>query len=125
MAIPLVYNVRSVGGRPPSTLATALGIGLVIAILVLALALAAGFQASLVDTGSPQNAIVMRKGADSELSSGVSREAASIIKGMPDVAIGPGGKPLVSPEVVVVINQARKGGKGSSNVTIRGGDRDG
>jgi ABC-type lipoprotein release transport system permease subunit len=125
MAIPLVYNVRSVAGRPTSTLATALGIGLVIAILVLALALAAGFQTSLVETGSDQNVIVLRKGADSELSSGVSREGASILKSLPDVAIGPNGRPLVSPEVVVLINQPRKGGKGSSNVTIRGVDREG
>ena len=64
MAIPLAYNVRSVIGRPWSTLATAFGIGMVVAILVLALALATGFQAAIVSTGSPQNVIVLRKGAD-------------------------------------------------------------
>ncbi|MGH7725971.1 MAG: ABC transporter permease [Candidatus Eiseniibacteriota bacterium] len=125
MAVPFSYNVRSVLGRPWSALATALGIGLVVAILVLALALAAGFQASLVETGSPDNVIVMRKGADSELSSGVVRDAAAIIASGPEVARGPGEKPLASPEVVVLINQDRKGGKGSSNVTIRGVDPDG
>ncbi|MEP7028099.1 MAG: ABC transporter permease [Candidatus Eisenbacteria bacterium] len=125
MAIPLSYNVRSVLGRPWATLATAFGIGMVVAILVLALALANGFQAALVATGSPDNAIVLRKGADSELSSGVSREAANIIRSNPEVATGPEGRPLVSPEVLVLINQERKHGQGPSNVTIRGVDREG
>jgi ABC-type lipoprotein release transport system permease subunit len=120
MAIPIVYNARSVLQRPWSTLATALGIGLVVAILVLALALAHGFQASLVETGSDANAIVMRKGADSELTSGIGRPTANIVMGLTDVALGAGGRPLASPEVVVLINQDRKGGRGSSNVTIRG-----
>jgi putative ABC transport system permease protein len=125
VAIPLSYNFRSVIGRPWSTLATAFGIGMVVAILVLALALATGFQAAVVSTGSPNNAIVMRKGADSELSSGVGRDAANIVKALSDVATGPDGRPLVSPELLVVTNQPRKEGKGSSNVTIRGVDREG
>jgi putative ABC transport system permease protein len=125
MAIPLSYNVRSVLGRPWSTLATAFGIGMVVAILVLALALANGFRAAITSTGSPNNVIVLRKGANSELSSGISRDAANIVKALPDVAAGSDGRPLVSPELLVVINQARKEGKGSSNVTIRGVDREG
>ena len=125
MAIPFSYNLRSVLGRPWATLATAVGIGMVVAILVLALALANGFQAALVETGSPSNVIVMRKGADSELSSGVSREGANIIRALPDVAAGADGRPLVSPEVLVLINQERQNGHGTSNVTIRGVDREG
>jgi len=74
MAIPFVYNLRSVTNRPVSTATTAVGIGLTVAIFIGALALAAGFRASLVTTGSPDNAIVLRKGADSEISSGVTLE---------------------------------------------------
>ena len=125
MAIPFSYNLRSVLGRPWATLATAVGIGMVVAILVLALALANGFQAALVETGSPSNVIVLRKGADSELSSGVSREGANILRALPDVAAGADGRPLVSPEVLVLINQERQNGRGTSNVTIRGVDREG
>src|SRR4029079_17096639 len=125
MAIPLGYNVKSVIGRPWATLATAFGIGMVVAILVLALALAAGFRAAVVSTGSPDNVIVMRKGAGSELSSGVGRDATNIVKSLPDIAPGPDGRPLVSPELLVVINQERKNGSGTSNVTIRGVDREG
>ena len=96
MAIPLGYNVRSAIGRPWATLATAFGIGMVVAILVLALALASGFQAAVVSTGSPNNVIVLRKGADSELSSGIGRDQANIIRSLPDIATGADGSGLTS-----------------------------
>jgi ABC-type antimicrobial peptide transport system permease subunit len=120
MAIPLSYNLRNVTQRPMSTLATTVGIALVVAILIGALALASGFQAALIETGSPDNAIVLRTGADSEISSGIGREAASIIRALPDVATGPDGRPLASSEMVVLINAPRRGQTGNSNITVRG-----
>jgi putative ABC transport system permease protein len=123
MAVPFAYNARSVLRRPWSTLATAVGIGLVVAILVLALALANGFQQSLVETGSPQNALVMRTGADSELTSGIDRNGVAILRGLPQVAAGSNGRPAFTSDLIVLINQDRLGGSGgSSNVTIRGVD---
>ena len=64
----------------------------------------------------------MRKGADSELSSGVSRADVNIISTLPHVALGNDGKPLVSPETYVVVNLARVGNDslGMANVVIRG-----
>ena len=122
MAIPLSYNARNVFQRPISTLTTALGIGLTVAILIGALALAAGFRASLVSTGLEENALVLRKGADSEISSGISRETAAILRSHPSVAIGPDSRPLASSELVLVVNKPRLGQKGSSNLTVRGVD---
>ena len=122
MAIPLSYNVRNVFQRPGTTLATVVGIGLTVAILIAAFSLAAGFQQALVETGSADNAIALRKGADSEISSGISRDAANILRAHPEVATTPDGRPLVSPEVVVLINKPRLGLSGSSNVTVRGVD---
>lgn len=122
MAIPLSYNVRNVLQRPVSTLTTAIGIGLTVAILIGALALAAGFKASLVSTGLPENVIVLRKGADSEISSGISFDGAAIIRAHPSVATGPDGRPLASSELVVVVNKPRLGQTGSSNLTVRGVD---
>jgi ABC-type lipoprotein release transport system permease subunit len=122
MAIPLVYNVRNVMQRPLTALATGWGVAMVVAILVGAFALASGFQATLLGTGSEANAIVMRTGADSEISSGVSRDAANILRALPDVAPGPGGRPLASAEMVVLTNLDRLGQKGSSNIPIRGID---
>jgi ABC-type lipoprotein release transport system permease subunit len=122
MAIPLSYNIRNVLQRPVSTFTTALGIGLTVAILIGALALAAGFRASLVSTGSPDNVLVLRKGADSEISSGLSRQQSEIIRSHPSIATGPDGKPAVSSELVVVVNKPRLGQAGSSNLTVRGVD---
>ena len=122
MAIPLSYNVRNILHRPAATITTALGIAFTVAILIGALALASGFQAALLETGSDDNLLVLRKGADSEMSSGIGRDAANIIRAHPDVAVGPGGRPLASAEVVVVTNQPRLGQPGSSNVTVRGVD---
>ena len=122
MAIPLSYNVRNVLQRPVSTLTTAIGIGLTVAILIGALALAAGFKASLVSTGLPENVLVLRKGADSEISSGISRESAAILKSHPSVQVGADGHPLASAEVVLVVNKPRLGQSGSSNLTVRGVD---
>jgi ABC-type antimicrobial peptide transport system permease subunit len=120
MAIPLAYNVRSVFQRPIATATTAVGIGLTVTIFIGALALASGFRAALVSTGSPDNVIVLRKGADSEISSGISHEAAAILRAHPAVAVGAGGAPLASAELVVVTNKERLGQKGSSNLTVRG-----
>jgi ABC-type antimicrobial peptide transport system permease subunit len=122
MAIPIAYNLRSVLSRPVSTATTALGIGLTVAIYIGALALAAGFRASLVTTGSPDNALLLRKGADSEISSGITLEQVNILKAHPAVAAGPDGRPRASAELVIVVNKPRLGQQGSSNVMLRGVD---
>lgn len=120
MAIPLGYNLRSLRQRPLLTLTTAVGMALVVTVLIAMLALAQGFRAALARTGSAENALVLRRGADSELSSGIARETASILTAMPFVARDAGGKPLASPELYVVINLNRLGTGGLSNVVVRG-----
>jgi ABC-type lipoprotein release transport system permease subunit len=122
MKIPFIYNLRSVQQRPVSTALTALGIGLVVAVFVAMLALANGFVAALVRTGSADNVLLLRRGADSELSSGIPREAISIIAASPFIATAADGKPLVSPETYIVINLQRPGGDAYAvaNVVARG-----
>ncbi|MEP7383163.1 MAG: FtsX-like permease family protein [Gemmatimonadota bacterium] len=122
MKIPLIYNVRSVLQRPVSTAFTALGIGLVVAVFIAMLALANGFATALAKTGGDDNILVMRKGADSELSSGIGRADVNIISSFPQIALGSDGKPLVSPETYIVMNLQRRGADsvGLANVVIRG-----
>lgn len=122
MAIPIQYNVRNVLQRPVSTLTTAVGIGLTVMIFIGALALAAGFRAALSSTGSRDNAIALRKGADSEISSAIGRDAINVIRAHPAVAAGADGRALVTADLVVVVNKDRLGQKGSSNLTLRGVD---
>jgi len=109
MAIPVSYNIRNAFARPISTFATVVSVGLTVMILIGALALASGFQAALRATGSPDNAMVLRKGADSEIASGITRDAANVIRAHDGVAIGPDGRPLVSAEVVVLVVKDRIG----------------
>jgi putative ABC transport system permease protein len=124
MKIPLEYNARSLLQRPVSTLLTALGIGLVVAVFIGMLALANGFRAALTRTGSSENVLVLRKGADSELSSGLDRQAASILTSSPHVATGADGRPMVSPEVYVIIPLPRATAgpdtTAMANVVVRG-----
>ena len=122
MKIPLIYNLRSVMQRPVSTSFTALGIGLVVAVFIGMLALANGFRAALARTGSDRNALILRRGADSELASGIDRATASILASSPHVAAGPDGRPLASAEVYVLIPLSRRGEDTTAvaNVVVRG-----
>ncbi len=121
MKIPLTYNIRSVRQRPVSTLMTALGIGLVVAVFIGMLALANGFAAALTKTGSDENVLVLRKGADSEMASGLDRDAVAALTALPHVARGADGRPLASPEVYVVISLGRIGDTTKvANVVVRG-----
>lgn len=122
MKVPLSYNARSLLQRPVSTAFTALGIALVVAVFIGMLALANGFRTALTRTGSSQNVLVLRRGADSELSSNMDRQAASILASSPHVAAGADGRPMVSPETYVVIPLPRLGADTNTvaNVVVRG-----
>src|SRR2546430_12886053 len=97
MKIPILYNVRSMLQRPYSTALTALGIALVVAVFIGMLALANGFRVALARTGSNGNVLVLRKGADSELSSGVGRGGGSMVAASPHRPARPPGRALGSP----------------------------
>jgi ABC-type lipoprotein release transport system permease subunit len=121
MKIPLTYNWRSLAGRPVSTLFTALGIGMVVAVFIAMLALANGFARALASTGSDENVIVLRKGADNELSSAIDRATVSILAASPHVAHAADGTPLVSPEAYIVLPRGRiEDTTKNANVVLRG-----
>ena len=85
-AIPLVYNLESVRARWPSALVAVLGIAGTVAVFVAMLAMASGFQATLVTSGSPDNAIVRRAGASSEMDSVVTLDEVRALEDSPLVA---------------------------------------
>jgi putative ABC transport system permease protein len=119
MKIPLIYNLRSIRQRPISTAATALGMAVVVAVFIAMMALSNGFKAALVRTGSTDNAFILRKGAQAEMNSGIDRNTANVIGSMPFVAADETGRPLVSPEIFVVVGLTRLNG-GLANVVVRG-----
>ncbi len=122
MAIPFVYNIRNVVQRPVATITTAIGIGLTVAVLLAALALAEGFRSTLRSAGSPERAIVLSSGADSEVMSGFALSAGDILRASPFIARGPDGRPQATLEMVATTNLARIGQRGTSNIRVRGVD---
>ncbi len=119
MAIPLAYNIRSAIERWTSSLVAIIGIAGTVAVFIAMLALARGFQATLVSSGLPANAIVQQSGADSEMTSVVLLDAVRVVEDAPQVARR-GGDPLVSAEVVVIANLRLRTGDGDANVQVRG-----
>ena len=120
MALPIQYNVRNVLVRWRSTLATILGIGMVVAVYVLMQAMAAGIEKSSANTGSPDNLLVTRKGSTAESSSIVSRDQLRSLMYSPEIARNAAGEPLVSADVLILLNQPRRDGRGEANVLLRG-----
>jgi ABC-type antimicrobial peptide transport system permease subunit len=82
--------------------------------------LAHGVEETLVKTGSEDNVIALRKAANSELVSQIDRDAANIIKTLPEVAVSSDGKPSVTTEVLVIINLTKKMSNDLGNISIRG-----
>jgi putative ABC transport system permease protein len=119
MAIPLSYNLNSLRVRWSSTVVAVLGIAGTVGVFVAMLALAKGFKTTLVSSGSPRNAIVLRGGATSEMESGVSLDQVRVIEDAPGVARDAHG-PLVSPEVVVIAAFPLKATGTDANVQVRG-----
>lgn len=91
MAIPIVYNLRSVRARWTSTIVAVLGIAGTVGVFVAMLSLARGFQATLVSSGSKDNALILRAGATSEMTSGVPLDSVKIIQDAPGIARGADG----------------------------------
>jgi putative ABC transport system permease protein len=119
VALPLSYNVRSVAGRWPSTLVAVLGIAGTVAVFIAVLALARGFRATLIASGSPGNAVVLRAGATSEMVSAVGQTGIRVIEDAPGVAHSPEG-PLVSAEVAVIAAFPLRETGTDANVQVRG-----
>src|SRR6266446_6220915 len=120
MALPLSYNFRNRRVRWQVTLLAIFGIALVVTVFVFLAAMSSGFRIALRSTGRPDNAIVLQKGSQSELGSGIDRGRAGLLVVDQRIARGADGQPLASGEIVVVVNLSRKLGGADVNVLIRG-----
>jgi len=120
MAVPLSYVARNLAARKVTTALTAGGLALVVYVFATVLMLDAGLRQTLVGTGSWDNVSVIRRGADTEVQSGVDRVQADVIETQPEIALGPQGERLISKETVVLISLNKRGSDKPSNVVIRG-----
>jgi putative ABC transport system permease protein len=112
-------NLRTVGQRLGASLAAAVGVAGVVAVFVTTLSIAEGFRRTLVSSASPDTAIVLRSGSDSEMMSGLQREMTNIIAEKPGVARNAQG-PVASAELYVVADIPKKSTGTDANVPLRG-----
>ncbi len=122
MPVPLAYSWRNLSTRRLTTALTAAGMALVVFVFTATLMLAEGLRQTLVATGSPGNAIVLRKGSDTEVQSGLERSVAVAMTTRPEIALGGNGQALAAKEIVVLIGLTKKSTGKISNVVIRGAD---
>src|SRR5216684_6612857 len=119
MTIPIIYNVRSVKARWTSTIVAVAGIAGTVGVFIAMLSLARGFRATLVSSGSADNALITRAGATSEMTSGVSLDSVKIIQDAPGIARGANG-PLLTPEAVLMAPIPLRSTGTDANVELRG-----
>ena len=120
MGIPLSYVARNLAARRTTTALTAGGMALVVYVFATVLMLAAGLEQTLTATGSEENVVVIRRGSQTEIQSGIDRRQAAIVETLPGIATGTDGRRLVSKEPVVLINLPKRDTGKPSNVVIRG-----
>jgi putative ABC transport system permease protein len=118
--VPISYNFRSIRARWTSTIVAILGIAGTVGVFVAMLSLARGFRATLVASGSPGNALVMRAGSTSEMMGGITLDSVKIAEDEPGVARDQSGQPLVTQEVVGVIPIPLISTGTDTNVQVRG-----
>jgi putative ABC transport system permease protein len=112
-------SVRTIPQRLGSSAVAIIGIAGVVIVFVAVLSIGEGFRAAMVDAGAPDRAIIMRSGADSELTSGIGGPEADIIKQAPGVARS-GNIALATAELYVLVDLNKRSTGTPANVPLRG-----
>ncbi len=120
MALPIQYSIRNVFVRWRATAATILGVALVVAVYILVQSLAVGLEKSSRNTGDDRNVMIVRQGSTAESSSQVTRDQYRLLRDLPEIARDERGQPLISADVIVLVNLPRRNNNGESHVLIRG-----
>ncbi len=120
MSVPLFYIWRNLVARKLTTLLTAGGMALVVFVFATVLMLEEGLRKTLVETGSPDNVVITRRSAGTEVQSVVDRDQAAIVENQPEVAYSKNGLRLASKETIVLISLSKRSSDKASNVLIRG-----
>jgi putative ABC transport system permease protein len=114
-----VFNVRTLPQRVGSSLTAVLGIAGVVAVMVGVLSIAQGIQRTMERSAAPENVMVLRGGATTEMMSGLSGDDVRFISEAPGIARD-GDGPLASSELFVIINLLKKSTRTDANVPLRG-----
>lgn len=116
----VLLNLRSIPQRLAASLVIVIGIGGVVGVLVAMLSMAQGLSRTLSATGSPERAVVLRAGANAEISSFLARSSSTLIRQDPAVARLADTLPAASGELIIVTEVPRVGQRSGANVSLRG-----
>ncbi len=112
-------SIRTIPQRFGSSAVALVGIAGVVIVFIAVLSIGEGFRIAMADAGKPDRVMVMRKGADSEMTSGIGGPAADIIKQAPGILMQDN-KPVASAELYVIIDRDKKTTGTAANVPLRG-----
>src|SRR5260370_6180371 len=118
MAIPFKYNRRSLLIRRVSNSMTVGAIAIVVGVFVAAWSIVGGLASAVKDSSSPDNMILIGRGADSEANSFITLDQLDALKFLPSIKRDGAGNPLVSPELAEQVFMPA--GDTLDNLSIRG-----
>jgi putative ABC transport system permease protein len=113
-------SVRSLPQRLGGSCVVVIGIAGVVGVIVSVLMMATGFSDVLVSAGHADRALVLRSGANNEISSTLSIDATQTIVNAPGVARTKDGDPAASADVVASVNLTRKENGSLASLSVRG-----
>lgn len=113
-------NLKSLPKRFWLSLSTVVAVALVVIVLLAFLAMRNGFQHTLASAGAEDVAIILRAGSQSEVASVVTRDQVRLVEEAPGIAKGSDGKPLVSPELYLVVDGIKRSSQTKANLPLRG-----
>jgi putative ABC transport system permease protein len=114
-----LLSIRTIPQRLGSSAVAIVGIAGVVIVFVSVLSMAEGFFAALRSAGSPNRALVMRSGTDSEMTSILSGAEVEIIKQAPGI-LRDNQRALASGELLVLIDLPKLSTGSGANVPLRG-----
>jgi putative ABC transport system permease protein len=120
VAVVTLMNLKSVPQRLALALSTIIAVALVVIVLLAFLAMANGFQSTLANSGSPDVAVILRAGSQSEVNSVISSDQVSLIREGPGIAKNRAGKPLTSAELYLVVDGVKRASNTKANLPLRG-----
>ena len=112
-------GIRNIPQRLGSSVVAIVGIAGVVIVFVAVLSIGEGFKAAMTVAGSPSRALVMRSGADSEMTSGIGGPEAEVVKQAPGL-LRDGNRPIASAELYVILDLNKRSTQTAANVPVRG-----
>ena len=112
-------SVRTIPQRAGSSAVAMIGIAGVVIVFVAVLSIGEGFRAAMADASAPDRAIVMRTGADSEMTSGLPGAEVQVIEQAPGL-LRVNNRPIASAELYVLVDLNTRSTGTAANVPLRG-----